>query len=50
MAVVMIGGMLSSTLLTLFFVPALYAAWFGLRREVESPEDGVAGALAMEAS
>ena len=50
MAIAIMGGLTVATALTIFFVPALYAAWFGLRREVESPEDGVAGALAMEAS
>ncbi|UHQ19381.1 efflux RND transporter permease subunit [Lysobacter sp. KIS68-7] len=49
MAIAIMGGLTVATVLTIFFVPALYAAWFGLRREAEST-DGVAGALAMEAS
>ena len=32
MAVAIMGGLISATLLTLFFVPALYAAWFRVRR------------------
>jgi multidrug efflux pump len=31
MAVAIIGGLLVATLLTLFFLPALYATWFGIR-------------------
>jgi multidrug efflux pump subunit AcrB len=34
MAYAMIGGILAATLLTLFFLPALYVTWYG----VESPE------------
>ena len=34
MAVVIMGGLLVATLLTLFYLPALYAAWF----RVERPE------------
>ncbi len=33
MAVAIMGGLLVATLLTLFFLPALYAAWFRVRRE-----------------
>jgi len=33
LAVVLIGGTLVGTALTLFFLPALYALWFGARRE-----------------
>lgn len=32
MAIAIMGGLTMATLLTIFFVPALYAAWFGLRR------------------
>ncbi len=35
MAIAMIGGLASATVLTIFFVPALYAAWFRLRRAPE---------------
>jgi multidrug efflux pump len=31
------GGLLVATLLTLFFLPALYSTWFGIKRESESP-------------
>ena len=51
MAIAIMGGLTVATALTIFFVPALYAAWFGLRREAAASTDsGVAGALAMEAS
>ncbi|MBV8503306.1 MAG: efflux RND transporter permease subunit [Paucibacter sp.] len=33
MAIAIMGGLTVATLLTIFFVPALYAAWFKLRRE-----------------
>ncbi|MDD1622019.1 MAG: efflux RND transporter permease subunit [Methylococcaceae bacterium] len=33
MAVVIMGGLLVATVLTLLFLPALYAAWFGIREE-----------------
>jgi multidrug efflux pump len=32
MAVAIMGGLLVATLLTLFFLPALYSAWFKVRR------------------
>jgi len=32
MAIAIMGGLTVATLLTIFFVPALYAAWFGVRR------------------
>ena len=32
MAVAMMGGLLVATVLTLLFLPALYAAWFRVRR------------------
>jgi multidrug efflux pump len=28
------GGLIGATVLTVFFVPALYAAWFGVTRTV----------------
>jgi multidrug efflux pump len=34
MAVAMMGGILVATVLTLVFLPALYAAWFRVRRSV----------------
>jgi len=33
MAVAIMGGLAVATILTLFFVPALYAAWFRVGRE-----------------
>ena len=36
MAIAIMGGLTVATVLTIFFVPALYAAWFGVRRESES--------------
>jgi multidrug efflux pump subunit AcrB len=36
MAYVIIGGLLSATLLTLFFLPALYAVWFRVREPQET--------------
>ncbi len=37
MAVAIMGGLAVATLLTLFFVPALYATWFRVRRAVHEP-------------
>ena len=36
MAVAIMGGLLVATLLTLFFLPALYATWFGIHAEKQS--------------
>jgi multidrug efflux pump len=41
MAVAIMGGLIVATLLTLLFVPALYAAWYRVRRE---PEELLRGA------
>lgn len=38
MAVAVMGGLIAATFLTLFFLPALYAAWFGVKRV--NTEDG----------
>lgn len=38
MAIAIMGGLTVATLLTIFFVPALYAAWFKVRRH--QPTDG----------
>ncbi|MNR68897.1 AcrB/AcrD/AcrF family protein [compost metagenome] len=32
MAVAIMGGLLVATVLTLLFLPALYAQWFGVKR------------------
>jgi multidrug efflux pump subunit AcrB len=37
MAIAIMGGLASGTVLTIFFVPALYAAWFRVRRQPKSP-------------
>jgi Cu/Ag efflux pump CusA len=43
MAVAIMGGLMVATLLTLLFLPALYAAWFRVRRVAEGiPEEAVA--------
>ncbi|MGZ9031866.1 MAG: efflux RND transporter permease subunit, partial [Burkholderiaceae bacterium] len=33
MAIAIMGGLASATVLTILFVPALYAAWFNVRRQ-----------------
>jgi multidrug efflux pump len=33
MAFAVMGGLVAATFLTLFFLPALYAAWFRVRNE-----------------
>ena len=40
MAIAIMGGLTAATFLTIFFVPALYAAWFKVRR---APAPGPAG-------
>jgi multidrug efflux pump subunit AcrB len=37
MAIAIMGGLTIATVLTIFFVPALYAAWFGVQRTVAPP-------------
>jgi len=37
MAIAIMGGLTIATVLTIFFVPALYAAWFGVQRAVAAP-------------
>ncbi len=37
MAVAIMGGLIVATLLTLLFLPALYAAWYRVRRETVVP-------------
>ncbi|HVP08399.1 MAG TPA: efflux RND transporter permease subunit [Burkholderiales bacterium] len=41
MAIAIMGGLSVATLLTIFFVPALYAAWFRVKREVAPPPAAV---------
>jgi multidrug efflux pump subunit AcrB len=46
MAIAIMGGLTVATLLTIFFVPALYAAWFKVRRQpAGSPDPAPAGAM-----
>jgi multidrug efflux pump subunit AcrB len=40
MAIAIMGGLTVATVLTIFFVPSLYAAWFGLRRETGHVDAG----------
>jgi multidrug efflux pump len=48
MAISIMGGLVAATALTLVFVPALYAAWFRVRRDTAAPApDGVAGGTAL---
>jgi cobalt-zinc-cadmium resistance protein CzcA len=37
LAIVIIGGLFTATLLTLLVLPVLYAAWFGREDEVDRP-------------
>jgi hypothetical protein len=36
----MMSGLTVATMLTIFFVPALYAAWFTVQRQSQTPTDG----------
>jgi Cu/Ag efflux pump CusA len=38
MALAIMGGLTIATVLTIFFVPALYAAWFKVKRVAEPTE------------
>jgi multidrug efflux pump subunit AcrB len=38
MAIAIMGGLTAATVLTIFFVPALYAAWFKVKRETPQAE------------
>jgi multidrug efflux pump len=45
MAVAIMGGLFVATALTLLFLPALYAAWFRVKKPgIEKQESGIAGA------
>ena len=39
LALAILGGLTIATVLTIFFVPALYAAWFKVRRQFETSTD-----------
>ena len=43
MAIAIMGGLTAATVLTIFFVPALYAAWFKVRRAPAGGSDPVPG-------
>jgi len=47
MAIAIMGGLTVATLLTIFFVPALYAAWFKVRRAPAGSTDPVPAAAAL---
>jgi len=47
MAIAIMGGLTIATLLTIFFVPALYAAWFRVARESVPEPYGVAATPAL---
>jgi cobalt-zinc-cadmium resistance protein CzcA len=42
LAIVIIGGLITATLLTLVVLPALYVAWFGKDKKVETEEEAAA--------
>jgi Cu/Ag efflux pump CusA len=43
MAIAIMGGLTVATLLTIFFVPALYAAWFRVERQPLPGQNPVPG-------
>jgi Cu/Ag efflux pump CusA len=47
MAIAIMGGLTVATLLTIFFVPALYAAWFKVRRQTVDDTQQVRGDVAL---
>ena len=50
MALAIMGGLTIATVLTIFFVPALYAAWFKVRRAPTGNIDPVPGHVALASS
>ncbi len=50
MAIAIMGGLIAATVLTIFFVPALYAAWFRVKREKDAGTDADARAPMPEPS
>ena len=44
LAIVIIGGLITATLLTLVVLPALYVSWFGKDKKVEPEEEATAAA------
>lgn len=49
MAVAIMGGLIVATVLTLLALPAMYAAWFRVRREGDGPAPAVAAAIPVRA-
>jgi Cu/Ag efflux pump CusA len=49
MAIAIMGGLTVATLLTIFFVPALYAAWFKVGRQMDADTQPVRGHAALAA-
>ena len=47
MAIAIMGGLTVATLLTIFFVPALYAAWFRVERQMDPGKDHAPGDAAL---
>lgn len=47
MAIAIMGGLTVATLLTIFFVPALYAAWFKVRRHAAAGDQQVTAGAAL---
>jgi Cu/Ag efflux pump CusA len=47
MAIAIMGGLTVATLLTIFFVPALYAAWFKVGRQTAADTQQVRGDAAL---
>jgi len=47
MAIAVLGGLTIATLLTVFFVPALYAAWFRISRRTVPEASSAARDLAL---
>jgi multidrug efflux pump subunit AcrB len=44
MAIAIMGGLTIATILTIFFVPALYAAWFRVERQTDTGKDLISAA------
>jgi len=49
MALAIMGGLTVATVLTIFFVPALYAAWFKVKRVSAGAPDPVLGSVVLAA-
>jgi multidrug efflux pump subunit AcrB len=47
MAIAIMGGLTVATVLTIFFVPALYAAWFRVRRQPAGGTEPVSGPVVL---